>query len=119
MLLVGLYGRVRLRLARGRINEVTYERQTAVRAVADLGLVDVDEDSGVTGGTTATIALDNSLLLPADGLSVDKLNGGQRLRLFMRISSVVSASTNRTMCIPNYHCPSATPPSKSGTRFNN
>ena len=79
---MGLYDRVRLRLARGRINGGTYERQTAVRAVADLGLVDVDEDLGMTQRTTTSITGDDFVLDPPDRLFVYQIDGCEGLRLY-------------------------------------
>jgi hypothetical protein len=47
-----------------------------------LRFVDVDEDTGVTEGTTAAVALDGLFLDPADGLFVDELDGCQWARLY-------------------------------------
>lgn len=54
----------------------TYERDTAVSAGRDVGLVGVDEDFGVAEGTTATVTANDSGLCPADRLLVNELNGG-------------------------------------------
>ena len=53
----------------------TYEWQAAVCAPADLWLIDVDEDSGVTQWTSSTVARDLTSLDPAHGLFVNQLNG--------------------------------------------
>jgi hypothetical protein len=54
----------------------TYERQTAVCAPADLGLICVDEDLGVAEGTAAAIAGNDAVVSPADGLLVDEVDSG-------------------------------------------
>lgn len=54
----------------------TYVWDTAVRATANLGLVDVDKDARVAEGTTAAVARGHFFLDPADGLFVDELDGG-------------------------------------------
>lgn len=59
----------------------TYEGKTAVAAGSNLGLVGVDEDLGVAQGTATTVTADDTLFRPADGLSVDELNGSQGLGL--------------------------------------
>lgn len=59
----------------------TYEGKTAVAAGSNLGLVGVDEDLGVAQGTATAVTADDALFRPADGLSVDELNGSQGLGL--------------------------------------
>lgn len=59
----------------------TYKRQTAVCAPADLGLICVDEDPGVSEGTTASVTGYSAVVCPADGLLVDELDGGIWARL--------------------------------------
>lgn len=59
----------------------TYEWKTAVCAPADLGLVGVDKDPGVTERATSTVAGDNALVRPANGLLVDEIDGGVWARL--------------------------------------
>lgn len=61
--------------------KVTYERNSAVPAGSNLGLIGVDEDLGVTQRTTASITADDPLVCPANGLFVDEFNSGQRRRL--------------------------------------
>jgi hypothetical protein len=56
---------------------MTYEGETAVVADGNLGLVGVDEDSWVAGGTAAAIARDYSVMGPADWLLVDEVHRGQ------------------------------------------
>jgi hypothetical protein len=63
--------------SRGR----TYERKTAVAAGSNLGLVSVDEDTGVAQWAAASVTADDSLVGPAHGLLVDKFDGGHGLRL--------------------------------------
>ena len=58
--------------------KATYERNSAVPAGSNLGLVGVDKDSGVTQGTTASITADDPLMCPANGLFVNEFNSGQR-----------------------------------------
>lgn len=65
----------------------SYERQSAVTAGSNLGLVGVDIDSGVAKRAATTITADDSLLCPADGLLVDELNGGIGLGLVLIIVS--------------------------------
>lgn len=65
----------------------TYERQSAVAASSNLGLVGVDIDSRVAEGAATTVTADDSLLCPADGLLVDELNGGIGLGLVLIIVS--------------------------------
>lgn len=60
---------------------VTHVGKTTVGAAAYLRFVDVDEDTGVTERTTATVALDGLFLNPADGLLVDELDSCQWARL--------------------------------------
>lgn len=59
----------------------TYKRESAVSAGADLWLIEIDEDPGMSQWSTATVAHDSSLVDPANGLLVDELNGcfGRRL----------------------------------------
>jgi hypothetical protein len=59
----------------------THKGKTAVAAGSNLGLVSVNEDTGVTQRAAAAVTADNSLVGPAHGLHVDKFDGGQGLRL--------------------------------------
>ena len=55
----------------------THEWQTTVCAEADLGLVHVDEDSGMTQWTPSSVAGNYALFGPVYGLLVDQLDGCQ------------------------------------------
>lgn len=55
--------------------------QTAVPARDDLGFVDVDEDLGMSGWASATVADGHALVDEADGLLVDELDGGVGARI--------------------------------------
>lgn len=59
----------------------TYEWDTAICAPIDLRLVGVDEDPGVSERAASTVAGDDALLGPADGLLVNQLDGRVRARL--------------------------------------
>lgn len=61
--------------------DLTYKRKSAVSAGGNLRLVRVDEDLGVTQRTTTSVTIDNSVLGPTNGLSVDELDSGIGLRL--------------------------------------
>lgn len=61
------------------------EWQAAVVTGGNLGLVGVDEDAGVSVGTTASIASHNPVVSPADGLLVDELNGRVGLGLEIEV----------------------------------
>lgn len=63
-------------IARGRIG--TYKRYPAVRAPANLRLVDVDEDAWVAKRTAAAVARDLALFCPTHGLLVDEVDRGER-----------------------------------------
>ena len=54
----------------------TYKWQTAVCAPANLGLICVDKDAGVSKGTAASVAGNNTVVCPAYGLLVNKLDSG-------------------------------------------
>jgi len=56
---------------------------TTVCAVTNLGLVDVDEYSGMAQWAVPSITLDNSFRLPSYGLFVNQLNGCIWLRLML------------------------------------
>ena len=62
---------------------MTYERNTAVCAPANLGLVGVDEYPRVAKRATSAIARDNTLMCPANGLLVDKVDSGVWARLWI------------------------------------
>lgn len=70
---------------------LTHEWQAAVVADRDLGLVGVDENARVSGGTAAAITGHHAVVCPAHGLLVDELHGGVGLRL--RDDSQVSNHT--------------------------
>lgn len=57
---------------------ITYEGQTTICAEADLRLIHVDEDPGVSQWTSSSVARYNALLSPVYWLLVDQLNGCQR-----------------------------------------
>ena len=59
----------------------TYKRHAAVRAPADLRLVDVDEDARVSQRPAAAIACHHAFVRPPHRLLVDQLNGRRRRRL--------------------------------------
>jgi hypothetical protein len=59
----------------------THIWHAAVCARADLRLVCVDEDTGVTKRTSASVARNDFLLGPAHGLLVNEVDGSQRSRL--------------------------------------
>lgn len=59
----------------------THIWNTAVRALADLRLVEIDEDSGVAEGTTAAVAGDRTVLDPADRLLVNEVDSSEWTRL--------------------------------------
>lgn len=61
--------------------DVTYEWKTAVCAPADLGLVGVDEDPGMAERAASTIAGNNALVCPANGLLMDEVDGSVWARL--------------------------------------
>lgn len=64
----------------------TYKWNTTVCAVTNLGLVDIDEYSGMTQWATPAITLNNSFRLPSNGLFVNQLNGCIWLRLYVGFS---------------------------------
>lgn len=61
---------------------LTYKRKTTVCAPANLGLVGVDEDPGVTERAASAVAGDNALVCPADGLLVNEIDSGVWARLY-------------------------------------
>jgi hypothetical protein len=61
----------------------TYIWESAIVTVSDLGLVGVDEDSGVSRRPTSAVACNNSIVGPSYGLLMDELDGGRRLWLRM------------------------------------
>lgn len=71
----------RVRVVRQRLDRlsvlVVRKRQPAVRAKANLRLVDVDEDARVPERAAAAVARYDALGRPGDGLLVDELNGGE------------------------------------------
>lgn len=62
---------------------MTYKRKTTVCAPADLGLIGVDEDPGVTERAASTVAGNDALVRPANGLLVDEVDSGVWARLRM------------------------------------
>jgi hypothetical protein len=64
----------------------TYKWNTTVCAVTNLGLVDIDEYSGMTQWAIPAITLNNSFRLPSNGLFVNQLNGCIWLRLYVGFS---------------------------------
>jgi hypothetical protein len=65
---------------------MTNERKSTVAAGNNLGLVGVDKDPGVAQGTAATVAADDLVLHPADGLLVNELDSGHRRGLYPCVS---------------------------------
>lgn len=61
--------------------EGTYKWQSAVCAPADLGLVHVDKDLGVSERSASTVARDDAVVGPANGLLVDQFDGSVWARL--------------------------------------
>jgi hypothetical protein len=53
----------------------TYKWKTAVCAPANLRLVDVDEDPGVSERAASSVARNGTLMCPANGLLVDEFDG--------------------------------------------
>lgn len=60
---------------------LTHEWQATVVADRDLGLVGIDEDTRVSGGTAAAVAGHHTVVCPAHRLLVDELHGGVGLGL--------------------------------------
>ncbi len=88
----------------------TYKRQPAVVASANLGLVGVDEDPGMSGRAAATVASNGAIVRPRYFLLVDELNG--RIGLWLHNCYVslwfpilllrsVPASEDRGVCRPH------------------
>jgi hypothetical protein len=69
----------------------TYKWQTAVRALANLGLVKIDENLGMTKGPAAAVARHAARMYPAHGLFVDELDGGVGTRLYLRLANAPSS----------------------------
>jgi len=65
---------------------VTYKGSSAVAAHGDLWLVGVDVDLGVAGRAATTVAHDDAVVRPPDGLLVDELHG--RVRLWLESDGV-------------------------------
>lgn len=91
MVFIGLYGVSRIQFARnsfaeGRVGKVAYKWKSAICALADLRLVEVDEDSGMSQWAASSIARYLALVRPSDRLLVDKLNGSLWARLADTIS---------------------------------
>jgi hypothetical protein len=59
----------------------THIWHAAVGAGANLRLVCVDEDTGVTKRSSASVTRNDLLLRPAHGLLVNEVDGSQRSRL--------------------------------------
>lgn len=79
---VSIVSRTSLRASKRQCGMGTaYVWQPTVIANRDLGFVGIDENLGVTSGTTTTIAGDDTVVRPADGLLVDELDGGVGLGL--------------------------------------
>lgn len=83
--------------------------QTAVPARDDLGFVDVDEDLGMSGWASATVADGHALVDEADGLLVDELDGGVGARLRLQHRLLKPRPRHRHLprvlrCAPR-HCP--------------
>lgn len=64
-----------------RRESITHKWKTTVCAHADLGLVCVDEDSGVSQWSSTSIARHYSVVCPSYRLLVDQVNGSLRSRL--------------------------------------
>lgn len=66
-------------MARSResFSSVTYKGKAAVSASRNLGLVGVDEDLGVTKGTTTAVTADDLGLSPTHWLLVNELNSSK------------------------------------------
>jgi hypothetical protein len=60
----------------------TYEWKSAVSTGADLWLVEVDEDLWMAQWSTAAVALNVTLVNPADWLLVDEIDGRLWCRLY-------------------------------------
>jgi hypothetical protein len=71
-------------VSRNQILDMTYKRNTAVCAPADLGLIGVDEDPGMTERAASTVAGNDALVCPANRLLVDEFDSGvwARLQIF-------------------------------------
>lgn len=76
-----MFPNLRVQGIRPEYLELTYKRETAVCAPADLGLVGVDEDPGVAERAASTVARNNALVCPADRLLVDEVDSGVWARL--------------------------------------
>jgi hypothetical protein len=72
---------------------MTNERKSTVAAGNNLGLVSVDEDPGVAQGTAATVAADNPVLHPANGLFVNEFDSSHRRGLYPCVSRLSKTPT--------------------------
>lgn len=75
----------------------TYKRQTAISAHIDLWLVDIYEDPGMSQWATTTIAADELLVRPSDGLLVNKTNGSLRPWLMLHHRLLEPRSRHRSL----------------------
>ena len=60
----------------------TYKWQSAIRALTNLWLIDIDEDPRVAERSAAAVARHYPRVYPADGLLVNEFYGGQWARLY-------------------------------------
>jgi hypothetical protein len=67
----------------------TYEWKTAVGAPADLGLVHVDEDPGMSKRSTSTIARNYALVCPTNGLLMDEFDRSVWAGLYIQLLPIV------------------------------
>lgn len=72
---------MQLRLLGAESAGPTHERQSAVSALVDLGLIDIDENPRMAEGAAAAVARHNAVLGPTHRLLVNELDSGVRTGL--------------------------------------